>query len=200
MASPPEAGLSRAPPQKPDRTAKGVDQGPGIIILEKNWAHCVMWETLCWWDLEGHAQSCKLCQQMKKPCWRFEELMEKGKRRAEDEGEGAGPSKRPRVGLLLEQTEPRWMEVKDPQAGSQVVEALWALNAHLGKIQAKLVTSWVAVSESMWLLHCSIVYNLRQIEMMLAVWRDRSQEEGEPEVKGSGEVEESGEQVEERTE
>ena len=39
--------------------------------------------------------------------------MEKGKWRAEDEGEDAGPSKRPRVGLLLEQ-----MELGDPQVGS----------------------------------------------------------------------------------
>ena len=44
--------------------------------------------------------------------------MEKGKQRAEDEGEGAGPSKRPRVGPLLEQMEWRSMEVEDPQAGS----------------------------------------------------------------------------------
>ena len=35
--------------------------------------------------------------------------------------------------------------------------------------------------------------------MMLAVWRDQSQEEGEPEVKGSGEAEELGERAEERT-
>ena len=34
--SPPEAGPSRAPPQKPERTAKGADQGPGIVIPEKN--------------------------------------------------------------------------------------------------------------------------------------------------------------------
>ena len=39
-------------------------------------------------------------------------------------------------------------------------------------------------------------YNLRQIKMMLAVWRGWSQEEGELEVKGLGEAEES----EERTE
>ena len=125
-ASLPEAGPSQAPPQKPERTVKGVDQGPGIIILEKNCVHCVMQETLCWWDPEGRAQSCKLCQQLKKPCQRFEEPSEKGKRRAEDEGEGAGPSKRPRVGPTSEW---RWMEVEDPQVGSRVVEALWALNA-----------------------------------------------------------------------
>ena len=44
--------------------------------------------------------------------------MEKGKRRVEDEGEGEGPSKRPRVGASSEQTEQRWMEVGDPQVGS----------------------------------------------------------------------------------
>ena len=192
VASPPEAGLSQAPPQKPERTVKGADQGPGIIIPEKNCTCCVAWETLCWWDPEGCAWSCKLCRQLKKPCWRFEELKEKGKRRVEDEGKGAGPSKRPRVGLLLEQ-----MEVKDPQVGSQVVEALCALNARLGLIQAELVASWEAVLESAWLLHWSVIYNLHWIEMTMVVWRDWSREEGEPEVNGLGEAEELGEQVEE---
>ena len=41
-ASPPEAGPSRAPPQKPERTAKGAAWGPGIIISEKNCMHCVV--------------------------------------------------------------------------------------------------------------------------------------------------------------
>ena len=40
----------------------------------------------------------------------------------------------------------------------------------------------------------------QQIEMSLAVWRDWSQEEGESEVEGLGEAEESGEQVEEQME
>ena len=57
-ALPPEAGLSQAPPQKPERTMKGVDWGPGIVIPEKNCTRCVAWETLCLWDLEGHMQSC----------------------------------------------------------------------------------------------------------------------------------------------
>ena len=197
---PPEAGLSQAPPQKPERTAKGVDQGPGIIIPEKNCMHCIMWETLCQWDPEGCARSCKLCRQLKKPCRRFEGPSEKGKQRAEDEGEGVGPSKRSRVRLTMEWTERRWAEVEDPQVGSRVIEALWALNAHLGEIQAKMVTGQEAVSESARLLRCSVISNLCQIEMTLAVWRDWSQEEGEPEVKGSGEAEESGEQAEERTE
>ena len=70
----------------------------------------------------------------------------------------------------------------------------------MGEIQAELVAGWVAASESVWLLHCSIIYNLRRIKMMLAVRRDRSQEEGEPEVKGSEEVEELGEGAEEQTE
>ena len=59
--SPPEAGLSWAPPQKPERTTKGADQGPGIVIPEKNCTHCVTRETLCQWNPEGHMQSCQLC-------------------------------------------------------------------------------------------------------------------------------------------
>ena len=86
------------------------------------------------------------------------------------------------------------MEVEDPQVGSHIIEALWALNARLGEIQAEMVASREAMSESVRLLHHSMTYNLCRIEMMLAVWRDWSWEEGEPEVKGSGE------QAEERTE
>ena len=205
VASPPEAGPSRAPPQKPKWTAKGAHWGPGIVIPEKNCTQCITQELLCWWDLEGHTQSCQLCRQLKKPCRRFKGLTEKGKRRVEDEGEGAGPSKRLRVRPMSEQmerrqTEWRRMEVEDLQVGSQVIEALWALNTRLGKIQAKLVAGQEATSESAWLLHCSIVYNLHQIEMMLVVWRDRSREEGEPEVKGEEEAEELGERAEEQME
>ena len=123
--------------------------------------------------------------------------MEKGKRRAEEEGESEGPSKRPRVGVTSEWTEQRLAEVRDPQVGSQVIEALWALNTCLGKIQAELVASQEATSESAWLLHWWMIYNLQQIEMTLVVWGDQSQEEGEPEVGGSGEAEESEGQVEE---
>ena len=47
VASPPEAGLSWAPPQKPERTTKGADQGPGIVIPEKNCACYVTQEVLC---------------------------------------------------------------------------------------------------------------------------------------------------------
>ena len=126
--------------------------------------------------------------------------MEKGKRRVEDKGEGEVPSKRPRVRLMSERTEWRWMKVRDPQVGSQVVEALWALNAHLGKIQAKLVASREAVSKSMWLLRQSVIYNLQQIEMTLAVQRDQSWEEGQPEVRGSGEADRLEGQVEEQVE
>ena len=115
----------------------------------------------------------------------------------EDEGEGVGLSKRLRDGPSLEWTEWRWTEVKDPQVRSRVIEALWALNAHLGEIQAELVAGQEAVSESAWLLHCLMVYNLWHIEMSLAIRRDQSQESGEPEVEGSGEAEELGEQAEE---
>ena len=195
-----EAGLSQAPPQKPERTAKGEEWGPGIIIPEKNCVQCVAWEALCLWDPEGHTWSCQLCQQLKKPCWRFEGPSEKRKWRAEDEGEGEGPSKRPRVRPSLEWTEWRRTEVGDPQVGSQVIEALWALNACLGEIQAELVAGQEAASESVWLLCQSVIYNLRWIEMTLVVWRDWSREEGELEVEGSGEAVELGEQVKERAE
>ena len=147
-ASPPEAGLSRAPPQKLERTMKGADQGLGIVIPEKNCTHCIAREVLCQWDPEGRAWSCKLCWQLKKPCRRFKEPSERGKWRAEDEGEGAGPSKRPRVRLMLEQMERRQMEVEDPQVGSCAVEAFWALNTRLGKLQAEMVTGREAASES----------------------------------------------------
>ena len=56
--TPTEAGLSQAPPQKPERTTKGADQGPGIVIPEKNCTRCVAWEMLCLWDPEGRTQSC----------------------------------------------------------------------------------------------------------------------------------------------
>ena len=60
-ASLPEAGPSRAPPQKPERTTKGADCGLQIVIPEKNCAWCVTWESLCRWDPDGHAWSCRLC-------------------------------------------------------------------------------------------------------------------------------------------
>ena len=83
-ASPLEAGPSQAPPQKPEWTTKGVHCGLGIVIPEKNCMQCIMQESLCLWDPEGHARSCQLCRQLKKPCRRFEEPSEKGKRRVED--------------------------------------------------------------------------------------------------------------------
>ena len=194
VTSPPEAGPSQAPPQKPEWTAKGVDWGPGIVIPEKNCAQCIAV------PVGPRGTYMELLTMSTTQKTMFEVLLEKGKWRAEDEGEGVGPSKRPRVGPLSERMEWRQMEVGDPQVGSQVVEALWALNACLGEIQAELVTSQEAMSESTWLLRQSMVYNLCQIEMTLAVWRDQSQEEGEPEVEGSGEAEELGGQVEEQAE
>ena len=97
---------------------KGVDRGPGFVIPERNCVHCITWETLCRWDPEGCTWSCKLCCQLKKPCRRFEELSEKGKRRVEDEGKGVGPSKRPRVRPMSERSERRQMEAEDPHVGS----------------------------------------------------------------------------------
>ena len=52
MVSPPEAGPSRAPPQKPEKTTKGVDHGLGIVIPEKNCMWCIMWGSLCQWDVK----------------------------------------------------------------------------------------------------------------------------------------------------
>ena len=49
---------------------------------------------------------------------------------------------------MLEWTEWRRMEAEDPQVGSRVVEALWALNICLGEIQAEMVAGREAASES----------------------------------------------------
>ena len=49
---------------------------------------------------------------------------------------------------MSEQMERRRTEVKDPQVGSRVIEALWAPNARLGEIQAEMVAGWEATSES----------------------------------------------------
>ena len=81
--------------------------------------------------------------------------------------------------------------------GSQIVEALWALNSCLGTIEGELVASQEAMLDSAWLLHWSMVHNLHQIEMTLVVQRDWSWDEGEPEVGGSGGAEELEGQVEE---
>ena len=66
-ASPPEAGPSRAPPQKPERTAKGADCRLGIVIPKKNCAQCIVWESLCWWEPDRHAWSCRQSQQLRTP-------------------------------------------------------------------------------------------------------------------------------------
>ena len=164
VASPPEAGLSQAPPQKPEwtrgwgslsqrRIVHGASHGKHYVGGTQRGAHGVV----------------NIVDNSRNQCQRFEVLTEKGKQREEEEGEGEGPSKRPRVRLSSERMERRWMEVRDPQMRSQVVEALWALNAHLGEIQAELVTGWEAVSESVWLLRRSMIYNLHWIEMMLVV-------------------------------
>ena len=94
--------------------------------------------------------------------------MEKGKWRVEDKGKGKGTSKRPKVGpMALEGT-----EGEVPQVGSQVVEALWALNTCVGDIQAKLVASREVTSESVQLLCCLLIYNMHQIELTSVVWRE----------------------------
>ena len=53
--------LSRTPPKKPERTTKGADLPPGIVIPEKNCMWCITWGSLCHWYLDGHAWSCWLC-------------------------------------------------------------------------------------------------------------------------------------------
>ena len=63
-----------------------------------------------------------------------------------------------------------------------------------------MVAGQEAASESTQLLCRSVTYNLRRIEMTMAVQRDWSQEEGEPEVEGLGEAEELGERAEEQME
>ena len=92
--SPPEAGPSRAPPGQPKRSARGVDHKPGIVIPEKNCTWCIARQTLCLWKPARHAWRCQLCQQLKKPCRRFEEMVAEGKWRAEGK---RGSRKRPRV-------------------------------------------------------------------------------------------------------
>ena len=76
LAAPlPKAGLSRAPPRQPERSMKGANHGPGIIIPEKNCA----WKSLCLWELDQHTWSCQLCQQLKKPCRKFRGFTMEGK-------------------------------------------------------------------------------------------------------------------------
>ena len=92
-ASLPQASPSRTTTGKMGQMTGWVKQGPGIVILDKNCAQCVEWETLCMWDPNGHAQSGWLCQQLKKPC-RWLETPAKGKQKVEDV---RGPRKRQRV-------------------------------------------------------------------------------------------------------
>ena len=54
----PEAGPSKAPPQNPERTTKGADNRPQIVIPKRNCMQCITRESLCQWDLDRHAWSC----------------------------------------------------------------------------------------------------------------------------------------------
>ena len=45
--SPPKAGPSRAPLGQPERSVRGVDHEPGIVIPEKNCAWCIARQMLC---------------------------------------------------------------------------------------------------------------------------------------------------------
>ena len=108
--SPPKAGPSRAPPRQPERSAKGADCGPGIIIPKKNCSWCIEWEALCLWEPMGHTQSCWQIQQLKKLCWRFEEMGAEGKWRAEGE-RGA----RKRLRIVVEETEAQVEEMERRQ-------------------------------------------------------------------------------------
>ena len=100
--SPPEAGPSRMPLGKPERSTRGAEHEPGIVIPEKNCAWCIARQTLCLWKLARHAWSCQLCRQLKKPCQRFKEMVVEGKQKAEGK---RGTTKRPRV--MAEETEVR---------------------------------------------------------------------------------------------
>ena len=144
--SPPEAGLSRAPPGQPKRSATGVDHKPGIVIPENNCAWCIARQMLCLWKLARRAQSCQLCQQLKKPCQRFEEMVMEGKWRAE--GERAS-RKMPRVVVEemevwaeeMERAERSQKEDSVLQLRAEVARAIWQLSECLSSVTEELVAS-----------------------------------------------------------
>ena len=82
-----------------------------------------------------------------------------------------------------------------PDLGTQIIEALGAIGALLSIIEGEMAACWEAMAEELRLLHCLLVHNLCQIEMTLEC--QGGQEEGELEVGGSGEAEESEEWAEE---
>ena len=48
---PPKAGLSRAPLGQPERSTRGIDHEPGIVIPEKNCTRCMARQMLWLWKL-----------------------------------------------------------------------------------------------------------------------------------------------------
>ena len=201
--SPPKAGLSRAPSRQPEKSMKGADHGPGVIIPEKNCTQCVVQEELCHWEPTGCTWSCRLCQQLKKLCWQFEETVTEGKWRVEGE---RGARKRLRVMVEemevqveeTERAERRWKEDSRLQVGAKIARAIWQLNDHLTSIVDELAVSQEATVVELRLLHQMLTRNLWPVN--LALGSRRGQEEGESEVEGSGEVERSEEWVEEQVE
>ena len=144
--SPPKAGPSRAPLGQPERSARGVDHEPGIVIPKKNCIRCIARQTPCLWKLAGHAWSCQLCWQLKKPCQRFKEMVAEGKQRAEGE---RGSRKRPRV--AVEETEVRAEETERAERsqkedsglllGARVARAILQLSKRLSSVAEELVAS-----------------------------------------------------------
>ena len=106
------------------RLAQEKDRLEKEVIPEKNCAWCIARQTLCLWKPAGHARSCQLCRQLKKPCWQFEEMVAEGKQRAEGE---RGSRKRPRV--AVEEMEV-WVEETEVRAEEMEVRAeemeVWA--------------------------------------------------------------------------
>ena len=127
-ASSTQAGPSGATMERAGQTTSQVEQGPGIIILEKNCMCCVQ-ETLCLWELNSHAWSCWLCGQLKKPCRWLGTPMAEGKQKVEGERE---PSKRGRGGVEeMDGVEWRGEEDRVDQMDVGVAETLWAIDVGL---------------------------------------------------------------------
>ena len=176
VPSPPEASPSRTPLGQPERSVRGAEHEPGIVIPEKNCARCIARQTLCLWKLARRAQSCQLCQQLKKPCWRFEEMVMEGKRKAEGK---KGTRKRPRV--MAEETERAERGRKEDSGlllGAKVARAIWQLGDRLASVAEELAASQEAMAEESRLLCCVLVHNLRRIEMAFEGLGGREEEEG----------------------
>ena len=190
---------------------RGVDYEPGIVIPKKNCARCIVRQMLCLWKPAGRAWSCQLCRQLKKPCWRFEEMVTEGKWRAEGE---RGSRKRPRITAEeievraeemevraeeTERAERSWKEDSGLLLGAEVARAIWQRSEHLSSVVEELAASQEAMVEELRLLCQVLVCNLRWIKMAFE-GRGSREEEGKSEVEGAEAVEELERQVKERAE